>query len=330
VAIDQNATRDTAAGTPDGRPCDTVRACYLGDTEPGAEYACEHIGLFGTTSIGGGRVRYRGVLQDPNELALAGGVGLPLAFALGGVKRRRLGQRLVTWAAFALVLLCAVMTGSRGGQLVFATVLGAYFARRFGARGLLIAGALALPLMLLGGRSGEEATSSTHERLDCWAEALSIWRSHPLLGVGLGQFGEYNYMTAHNSYLLALSELGLPGMLLFSIILWMSAKIPFSVSRLFAPGSGSGLEAGAPLAGPWAMAMLAAFAGLAVGIFFLSFTYHYVLWIYIGLSGALYSAVRAHHPSFRVTFGARDLAMLCGIDVALVVLVFFYTRWALA
>jgi hypothetical protein len=78
------------------------------------------------------------------------------------------------------------------------------------------------------------------------------------------------------------------------------------------------------------MAMLAAFAGLAVGIFFLSFTYHYVLWIYIGLSGALYSAVRAHHPSFRVTFGARDLAMLCGIDVALVVLVFFYTRWALA
>jgi hypothetical protein len=330
VAIDQAATRDTAAGTPDGRPCDTVRACYLGDAEPGAEYACEHIGLFGTTSIGGGRVRYRGVLQDPNELALAGGVGVPLAFALGGVRQRRFGQRAVTWATFALVLLCALMTGSRGGQLVFATVLGAYFARRFGARGLLIGGALALPLLLLGGRSGEEATSSTHERLDCWAEALSIWRSHPLLGVGLGQFGEYNYMTAHNSYLLALSELGVPGMLLFSIILWVSAKIPFSVFRVVALGNSAALDAGAPVARPWAMGMLAAFAGLGVGIFFLSFTYHYVLWIYIGLSGALYSAVRAHHPSFRVAFGARDFALVCACDAAIVILVFFYTRWALA
>jgi O-antigen ligase len=183
--------------------------------------------------------------------------------------------------------------------------------------------------LLLGGRSGEEATSSTNERLDCWAEALSIWRSHPLLGVGLGQFGEYNYMTAHNSYLLALSELGLPGMVLFSIVVWVSAKIPFSVFRLVAPGSNATLEAGAPLARPWAMAMLAAFAGLGVGIFFLSFTYHYVLWIYIGLAGALYSAVRAHHPSFRVKFGPRDLAAICALDAAIVVFVFFYTRWAL-
>ena len=81
VIVDASTRGDTSAGTPDGRPCDSIRACYLGDVEPGADYACEHIGLFGTTSVGGGRVRYLGVLQDPNELALAGGVGLPLSFA---------------------------------------------------------------------------------------------------------------------------------------------------------------------------------------------------------------------------------------------------------
>ena len=70
-------------GSYDGRPCVTPRECYLGDAEPGGQYMCEHIGWFGTTSVGNGRVRYRGVLQDPNELALAGGIGLPLAFALG-------------------------------------------------------------------------------------------------------------------------------------------------------------------------------------------------------------------------------------------------------
>jgi len=72
VVLDESSPGDTSAATPDGRPCDTIRSCYLGDAEPGAEYACEHIGLLGTTSVGGGRVRYRGVLQDPNELALAG------------------------------------------------------------------------------------------------------------------------------------------------------------------------------------------------------------------------------------------------------------------
>jgi O-antigen ligase len=269
------------------------------------------------------------VLQDPNELALAGGVGLPLAFAFGQVRKRRLGQRAVTWAAFALVLLCAVLTGSRGGQLVFATVLGAYFARRFGTRGIVIGGALALPLLLLGGRSGAEADSSTTERLDLLTEALSMWRSHPVLGVGLGQFTEWSYMTAHNSYLLALAELGFPGMVLFTSIVYLSAKIPLVAYRTFTPEGNVLFTEGAPLTRPWAMAMTAAFAGLALGIFFLSFTYHYVLWIYIGLSGAFYSAIHAHHPSFRVRFNARDLAFVVAIDIAIIVLVFFYTKWAL-
>ncbi|HVW30334.1 MAG TPA: O-antigen ligase family protein [Polyangiaceae bacterium] len=329
VMIDPAAERDTAAGKPDGRPCETIRSCYDGDTEPGADYACEHIGLFGTTSIGGGRVRYRGVLQDPNELALAGGVGLPLAFAFGQVRKGRTGQRAVTWLAFALVLLCAVLTGSRGGQLVFLTVMGAYFARRFGARGLVVGGVLALPLLLLGGRSGAEADSSTTERLDLLTEALSMWKSHPVLGVGLGQFTEWSYMTAHNSYLLALGELGFPGMVLFSIIVYLSAKIPLVAYRTITPDGGVLFAEGAPVTRPWAMAITAAFAGLALGIFFLSFTYHYVLWIYMGLSGAFYSAIRAHYPSFRVRFGGRDLALVVAVDLAIIVLVFFYTKWAL-
>ncbi|HEX7669061.1 MAG TPA: O-antigen ligase family protein [Polyangiaceae bacterium] len=199
VVVDQSTRSETTAGTPDGRPCETIRTCYLGEVEPGAEYACEHIGLLGTTSVGGGRVRYRGVLQDPNELSLAGGVGLPLAFAFGQTRRKGFVRHSLAVLTFALVVLCAVLTGSRGGQLVFLTVLGAYFLKRFGPKGLLLGAVLAAPLLLLGGRNAEEASSSTLERLDCWASALSIGRSHPILGVGLGQFTEYNYMTAHNS-----------------------------------------------------------------------------------------------------------------------------------
>jgi hypothetical protein len=54
-----------------------------------------------------------------------------------------------------------------------------------------------------------------------------------------------------------------------------------------------------------------------------------VLWIYIGLSGALYSAVRAHRPSFRVHLGLTDIAIVVAIDVAIIVLAYAYTRWVL-
>jgi O-antigen ligase len=159
-----------------------------------------------------------------------------------------------------------------------------------------------------------------------------MWRSHPLTGVGFGQFGEYHYLTAHNSYLLTLAELGFLGMVLFSSILYVSLKIPLAIlSRIkhAAPGSGPGPVAVAVLK-PWAMALIAAFGGLMVGIFFLSFAYHYVLWIYVGLAGALYSAVRRHDPDFNVRFGWRDLGIVAAVDLAVVVFVFFYTRWALA
>ncbi|HLK35608.1 MAG TPA: O-antigen ligase family protein [Polyangiaceae bacterium] len=344
LVLDPSTYGETSTGTPDGRPCDTVHACYTGDVEPGADYACEHLGLLGTTSVGGGRVRYRGVLQDPNELSLAGGIGLPLAFAIGDGRRRAAGKRALSAVTFALVLLCAVMTGSRGGQLVFLAVLGAYGLKRLGLKGLAVGVLLAAPLLYFGGRTGDEASSSTLQRLDCWASALSIWGSHPIFGVGLGQFTEYNDMTAHNSYLLALAELGLPGMLIFSMVFYVAAKTPLAVLREVEGGAAQGPQAGAqrefarhaqpvggPLAGgqaarPWAMALLAAFAGLTVGIFFLSFTYHYVLWIFFGLSGALYSSVRTHYPSFAVRLTLKDFVFVFLIDVTIIAFVYAYTR----
>jgi hypothetical protein len=77
------------------------------------------------------------------------------------------------------------------------------------------------------------------------------------------------------------------------------------------------------------MALVAALSGLLVGIFFLSFAYHYVLWIYVGLSGALYSAVRRHDPEFEVRFGWRDLWIVGAIDLAIIVAIFVYTHIAL-
>lgn len=327
IQIDETVPGDTTTGKHDGRWCNVARDCYLGDAEPGAQYMCEHVGWFGTTTVGKGRIRYRGVLQDPNELALAAGVGLPLAFALGFARRRTLGGRALLAAVFVLVLVCAMLTRSRGGQLVFVAVLAVPFARRFGVRGLVLGALLATPLLFLGGRAGGEAQTSSVERADCWAEALSIWRAHPLLGAGLGQFGRYHYLTAHNSYLLALAELGFPGMLLFSGLVYTSAKIPYLAwRRTEDEESPQAADGAVQLVRPWSMALLAAFAGLSVGIFFLSFAYHYVFWIFVGLSGAFAAAIRRHDPDESHHFGWRDLGIVVAGSVAMIGTVWLYTR----
>lgn len=326
IVVDESQPGDQATGTYDGRPCQQILQCYQGDAEPGAEYLCEHIGLFGTTSISNGRIRYRGVLQDPNELALAACIGIPLAFATGR-RKSSLTRGLITVITLGIVLMCAVLTQSRGGQLVFLAVLGAYFLKRFGFKGAIVGALVGVPLLLLGGRHTTEADVSTMERIDCWREALDMFRSNPLFGVGFQQFGEYHYLTAHNSYLLTLAELGFPGMLLFSIIVYLSVKIPYTlVRRQTALAQSGGGEAADRNALVWAMAMLAGFSGLVVGVFFLSFAYHPVFWIYVGLTGALYVSARRHDPEFVVRFGWRDLLLVTALDVAMIVGTFVYAR----
>jgi O-Antigen ligase len=323
--IDTSHPGDLSVGKYDGRPCENERECLRDDPEPGADYLCEQVGWFGTSSIGGGRVRYLGPLQDPNELSLAIGIGVPFAFAFFE-RKRSTARLLLLLATLGLVATCTVFTQSRGGQLVFVAAVGAYFVKRYGVKGLIFGAVLALPLLMLGGRSGEEAESSSLERLECWYEGMSMFKQYPIFGVGQGQFTEHHFLTAHNSYVLAPAELGFPGMVLWSIVVYITVKIPVSALRRLSPRSSPAHGPEADVARTWAMSLLAALLGLLVGIFFLSFCYHQTLWIFIGLSGGLYCSLKRHDPDWDVKFGLRDLILVIGIDVLLVATLFVYTR----
>jgi hypothetical protein len=89
IAIDTSSVEGdrSGEGVPDGRPCDSAYTCEK-EGRPETAYACEKVGLFGTFTEGL-RVRWRGTLGDPNELALALGAILPFAFALAADSRRR-------------------------------------------------------------------------------------------------------------------------------------------------------------------------------------------------------------------------------------------------
>jgi hypothetical protein len=312
-------------GVYDGRECETKRECEIDSPEPGTEYICEYVGKLQTSSVGL-RVRYRGVLADPNELSLALGVSLPFAFAL--LERRRSSARVaLLLVSLGLIGLCTVYTQSRGGQLVFLSVLGTYFVRRYGWKGLLLGAFAAVPMLMFGGRSGEEAEGSSQERLECWLTGIELWRSTPIWGVGKGLFTEYHFLTAHNAYVLAPAETGIVGMWLWTSIVYLSVKIPAMVLRRASQAAAGTVSAIAPVAKTWALAMLAAMIGMVVGIFFLSFCYHYVLWIYFGLCGALYAAVRAHDPTFEVKISVRELLAVLVVDFGLIGVIYAYTRY---
>jgi hypothetical protein len=320
VMIDED-DGDLTTGSYDGRACEVASDCLQDDPEPGRRYMCERIGLLDTTSIGGGRVRYRGVLQDPNELSLAVSVGMALAFAFFGVKPS------VTRAALAAAVVlvatwCLYYSQSRGGQLVYLAVLGVYAVQKWRWKAVIGGGAAALLVLLLLSPGGErsDAAASAEERLNAWAVGLELLRVNPFFGVGHAQFVEHYYLTAHNSYVLAPAELGLPGMLLWMIVVYLSAKIPLVALARYREGPG------ATLVRPWATAVLASLAGVYVGAFFLSFCYHFVLWIHLGLAGALYGAIRRHDRDFRVRFGVFDLLAVIGACAGLLMGLWFYLR----
>jgi hypothetical protein len=302
----------------DGHPCENWSEC---EKEAGTEmvdWLCERPGMLGTSSIGHGRVRYRGSLADPNELALVIGSALPFAFALGESKKSK--ARLLAVASMLVVAGWAIVrTESRGGQIVFAAVIGLFFIRRFRLWGAIVGCLAVLPVMLLGGRSGAEADASAMERIEAWYEGINMFKGHPILGVGPGLFTDHHYITAHNAYVLVMAETGIVGLFLWGLSVYASVKIP---AKLWWEGDAR-LDARLRTLAP---ALLVAFVGLLIGIFFLSFAYHQVLYLFMGLSGALALAARRSVPDFDVRISAKEMAWMAVGCVGFVLFMFAYTR----
>jgi O-antigen ligase len=302
-------------GKPDGRACETHLQCLGPEAEPDLVYRCEKVGLFDTYPIAG-RVRYMGELHDPHEVALTvcvGGIGLLIGFA---IRRRRAPSQILMVVGVVLLVATVVFTQSRGGLLVAMMVPGVYIVRRFGLAAIIPAALLAVPVLMLGGRSGENADMSTTLRYEAWAAGLEMFKHSPIYGVGARMFTDHHYLTAHNSYVLTLAELGIVGMFLFMTLIYLSLKTLWVGLRALSkiPGTAA--------AQVWGMALMSAMCGIAFQINTLSMAYHSVVWLFFGLTGAWYSAVRTHRPDLEIKIRLPDLLALLVIVVgyALVVL----------
>lgn len=188
------------------------------------------------------RMRVYATLGNPNFVAACMAMTLPLA---GAIAVRQAGWTVTRTAAVcagALVVAAMAVTGSRAGAIglacgatVCAGCLGGRAARGMTAAALVVA---ALAIGLSGARSLDETARG---RVYVWRTTWNHVWDHPVTGVGPGAFELYYpgweraaraagqgdprfrgpQQFAHNDYLQALAERGVPGLVVTVLLLGM-------------------------------------------------------------------------------------------------------------
>lgn len=188
----------------------SVHGIAWGGMEPLIQYQYDGDG----ERIGLPRVRWFGMFNDPNDLGLA--LVLPVPFLLDRLLNRKylLAGLCLTPLIYALYL-----TNSRGAMLALLASVFTYLVLRFRSmKGVVVGLALAAVLMLFGPSRMAQMSSgeaSAYGRVEAWYAGFQMFKSNPVFGVGKGMFTDFHDLTAHNSFMQVLAELGMIGSFFF-------------------------------------------------------------------------------------------------------------------
>jgi hypothetical protein len=253
---------------------------------------------------------------DPNDIAYALDTILPLVLALRQ-RPSRLGRLLMNALAVVTVL-AILLTGSRGGAVGLLVVLAAATAfplsrdahgalKKFSVRRTLIRSAILvltvalawgyLPadtqqrmatLVDLGNDYNADATENG-SRLLIWKQDIGMVWKRPI-GYGLGSaelvdgLAGGQYRTAHNSFVEALVELGVLGLLIFLHVIYTTWR---ELGRVVTFGCGPAAGEEEQKAALYARALRTALLGNLAAGFFLSQAYSASLWMLVATAATL-------------------------------------------
>jgi O-antigen ligase len=165
---------------------------------------------------------------DPNFLggllAMTGGLLAPQVFS----RRPLLGARWLTAAAFGLVVVCLVLTYSRGAMAALLLAMLGIALLRYRRLLWLIALAGVVILLLpatreyvthfVEGLRGEDL--ATQMRFGEYKDALILIQRYPVLGVGFAGTPEIDiYLGVSNAYFLMAEQMGLVGLAAFLLVM---------------------------------------------------------------------------------------------------------------
>lgn len=284
----------------------------------GIEQSLTGIGWTGIGMSQETRIQYVGIFNDPNDLGMLFVMSLPMAFYLGS-RGGLLGlRRLFWWTAAGLLIYGIFLTDSRGTLLALVAILGVYVWQK---RGLVTAGVLAVGalagMMAVPSRMQEldSSEASAAGRIDSWYEGIQMFISDPLFGVGAGGYTDINPLTAHNSFVLVLAEMGIIGFTIWLAIAGYSFRMTLSVLK-----RGDEILEDVPAEVPddvvvagWredrsiTLALLLSLVGYFVSAFFLSRSYVIILYLLVAMIVANYVRLGETYSSLPVYSLNKDL-----------------------
>jgi O-antigen ligase/polysaccharide polymerase Wzy-like membrane protein len=190
-----------------------------------------------------------GAFKNPNDLALAMNVLLPIAFGLG-LSRPHPLSKLLYLACAAVLVMTTVVTQSRAGFLTV-VIAGGFFVVQIGRRypAAWAVGALAAVMLLASspgrvlsmldasGGSGTAAESAS-TRWELVKRSLEVAGANPvrwLFGVGMENFHivSIKELVSHNAYLQVFNEVGLPAMIFYILFLSSVIGIAARIAKRF-------------------------------------------------------------------------------------------------
>jgi putative inorganic carbon (HCO3(-)) transporter len=249
-----------------------------------------------------GRPYYLGIFNDPNDLGQLFVLALTFALYLLTITPRR-SWRLFLWSAIVYLFYGIMLTNSRGALLAALAVIAFEGWRRYGKIAVGVAAVIALPALFAVTRLNQLNASeqSANDRIQAWYEGIQMLRSHPFFGIGIGNFTNFNALTAHNFIVLPMAELGFFGFLLWFGFIWYSVRMLWWVA--YGPHAKLGeplriesdSEQGREILA--ARALMLTFIGFGISAFFLSQSYKAPLFLLCGLAVARFTVASRLLPN---------------------------------
>ena len=158
------------------------------------------------------RLRGVGFLNDPNDFAQVLLIALPLIF-IAWRQGRVVANSFFVLVPAAALLWATYLTHSRGALIALGVLALVAVRKRLGtAASIALACVLAIGMMALDFTGGRGISASEGaDRLTAWATGMELFKHSPIFGIGFGNFTNFNEITAHNSIVLCLAELGVVG-----------------------------------------------------------------------------------------------------------------------
>jgi len=257
------------------------------------------------------RTRWVGIFDGPGVFCVMFTIALPFALQYAARAYGKAARVMAVVVGLPLYGYAIFSTGSRGGMLTALAILGFWVLSRYEitVKRIVLSAVIAVAAMMVGPSyltSTTDAEHSAQHRVDMWVEGLEMAQSHPIVGIGRGNFAGYTGMLiAHNSGIELMGETGFVGLFLWFGVIYCGFRALAARSR----------ESPDPKERELLNALGLSLVGYLVSSLFVTLEYE-TLYFVLGLTAGVRNFTQGEAP-----YAKRDAKIMGAIVVSYFVLI---------